>query len=316
MKGKSTLGYDLVMKRKESNVTRIVFVAGLEGTGHHALRSFFDVCEKPGTVVKETTPMRPVYKYPCEGEYRMSQDFMLFDHKHHRMGGLWGTSNAHAGASGLFQGLVTGVHMRMTNLAKLTTPHLSILGLSFGNGKENEPSGMHSYPNYDGKDKPLDIPDLAMLAAMAESAGLDLRVIILQRKDLSNMLKSYARRFDLPVHKEALVMLNAMSSMYAQLRLIDKRFFLCVDYEELLVMKGKDADGLVDFIHPAVLKKYQQESFAVVSAERKNAAQPPAKVAQEPQGKQNAKPDPQLEYLLWRLNRQQALLDTMCARKE
>jgi len=317
MKGKSKLGYDIVVKRKESNVTRMVFVAGLEGTGHHALRAFFDVCEKTGTVVKEKNPMLPAFKFPCEGEEKISQDFMLFDHKHHRMGGLWGTSNAHAGASGMFQGLVTSVHMRMVNLAKLTSPHLSILGLSFGNGVENNPSGMHSYPNYDGKDKPLDIPDVTMLAGLAESAGLDLRILVLQRKDVTNMLQSYARRFDLPVAKEALVMLNAMSSMYAQLQLIDRRFYHCVDYEELLVMTGGRADNLVDFIHPAVLKTYQKDLFAVVSGERKKKATgagaaelPPPKTAID------AKPDPQLEYLFWRLNKQQALLDAMCARKE
>lgn len=315
MRGKDKLGYDIVVKRTESNVTRLVFVAGLEGTGHHALRSFFDVCEKASVVVPEKIKSLPTVKFPCEGEYKMSQSFMLFDHKHHRMGGLWGTSNAHAGKSNDFQGEITSVHMRMAHLAKLTSPHLSILGLSYGNGAENLPSGMHSYPNYDGKDKPLDVPDVTMLAALSESAGLDLRILILQRKDVSNMLMSYARRFDLPVHKEALVMLNAMSSLYSQLQLLDRRFFHCVDYEELLQMKGKQSGmDLVNFIHPVVLQKQQEQLFAVVSADRKKEI---VHQQAEKQVQPNAgHADAQLEYLLWRLKRQQALLDALCAKKE
>ncbi len=46
----------------------------------------------------------------------------------------------------------------------------SLPGLGFVTG-----SGMLSYPNYNGRQKSLDHPDIAILAALAEAVGIDLR---------------------------------------------------------------------------------------------------------------------------------------------
>ncbi len=308
MRGHASLGYDIVAKRAFNDKSRLIFVAGLEGTGHHAMRSFFDVCVKKS--VKQTSAKTlGAIIIPCEGEEVMSKQFMLFDFKQNRMGGLFGTANAHTANHHSFQSELKEVHMRMLNLAQIDVPHLSIVGLSYGNGVENNPSGMFSYPNYDGNDKMLNLPDLVMLAAMSESAKLDLRILVLHRKNVSNMLRSYARRFDLSIHKEALVMLNSMTALQGQLQLLDRKFYHCISYDDLLGMQGSAAaDELIEFVHPSALKPFQRDMFAAISVDKKFSA----KLGKGTSRASSNATDFQLDYLLWRLERQAALLSKFC----
>lgn len=65
--------------------------------------------------------------------------------------------------------------------------HLYYMGLGGHKG-----SGMFSYPNYNGRFKSLDHPDIYQLGLLDEQAGMDYRVLVLQRNGL-DILKSVDR---------------------------------------------------------------------------------------------------------------------------
>ena len=179
---------DLVIKKAYDKPSRMVFVAGVEGTGHHAMRSFFDAC-----VLSDKHPK-------CEMEVELSKKLMLYDENQKRLEGIFGTKLAHESDHHIkYSTTLKDVFKRMNELSRMDTNHLSVVGLSYGNWFGAE-SGMLSYPNYDGVDKALDVPDIVFLASLAESAGLDLRIVVLYRTDVKALLNSYTRRFEMNMY--------------------------------------------------------------------------------------------------------------------
>jgi hypothetical protein len=94
--------------------------------------------------------------------------------------------------------------------------------------------GRMSYPNFGGWDKPLHIPDVRLLARLAEEAGLDLRIIVLMRQ-ANELLQStvHHRRFG-PEQRQATILGLSASALAAQLWMIDPRFFVCVNSSTLV----------------------------------------------------------------------------------
>lgn len=86
-----------------------------------------------------------------------------------------------------------------------------------------------SYPNFGGWDKPIHNPDVRLLAKIAEEARLDFRVIVLMRT-ADEILRStvFHRRFG-PEQRQATILALSGSALAAQLRLLDPRFFVCVN---------------------------------------------------------------------------------------
>jgi len=132
---------------------------------------------------------------------------------------------------------------------------LYLLGLGFSDGV-----GMLSYPNFGGPNKALNHPDVFLLAAMAERVGIDFRVLVLQR-NANEILKSTIKRgFGGP--EESRILLDNAAALYAQLRLLDRNFFHCLDYNDLFalringssqpIMKDKK-NRLAQFMHPIVV---------------------------------------------------------------
>lgn len=145
-----------LVKKAINPKIRLLFVAGLEGTGHHAVCDMLTVCIK---------------SKKCEKEEIIGGACMRYDGNHREMYGLFGA----AGSNNVMDE-VTVIENRMNDLLKLQGDHLFYIGL-----KSHEGSGMMSYPNFEGKDKPLDYPDVFALAMIAESVGLDFRILVLQR---------------------------------------------------------------------------------------------------------------------------------------
>src|SRR5688500_6243432 len=66
MKSEITTGTIHLKKTHYSNKKRVIFVAGLEGSGHHGLKAMFDVCMKDKTCfpdIKATESMMYYDKY-------------------------------------------------------------------------------------------------------------------------------------------------------------------------------------------------------------------------------------------------------------
>jgi hypothetical protein len=110
---------------------------------------------------------------------------------------------------------------------------------------------MLSYPNYNGLHKALDHPDISTLAAAAEWAGLDLRVILLQR-DAKDILTSTARR-NIGGREEPKILLDNAAALFAQMSLIDPNFYHCINYKELGSLSPVGKDKLAQFLHPSLV---------------------------------------------------------------
>ena len=124
---------DVVVKKMTNERSRLVFVAGVEGTGHHAFRSFFDVC-----VLDKSAP-------ECEMEVELSKELMTYNEQEKRIGGIFGSALAHKKEHVAFNALSKSVHHRMHQLAKVKERDLlTVAGLSYGNWVDAE-SGMLSY---------------------------------------------------------------------------------------------------------------------------------------------------------------------------
>ena len=216
-----------VEKSVFSGCNRLVLVAGLEGTGHHGVSSMFKVCNDKGACVPEKDITRLI---------------MHFDHEHKIVYGLFGAADVGKSGEQLRQLLE---YMRAAK--DRPANNLMFLGLCFVRY-----SAMLSYPNYNGKNKALDHPDLHVLAAMSEAAGLDFRVLVLQR-DADEVLRSTQKR-GIGGSLEPKVLIANAEALQAELALVDPRFFRCVQYRSLGVLSAEGRRQLADFLHPTLLQ--------------------------------------------------------------
>lgn len=219
-----------VPKKIDSPRSRLLFIAGLEGTGHHAFREMFIVCVDAGI---------------CEPDHILARASQEFNSSTGEMYGLF------SGMGRYEMSHVATLETRMRELANKKGNHLYLYGLEFTAG-----SGAMSYPNYDGRFKSMDNPDVYTMAMIAESAGLDFRVIVLQRS-AESIIRSTMRRgiggsF---ADMEPRVLIESANALFTQLLLLDKKFFLCFSFETLSTMTDQQKATLVDFVHPTILKE-------------------------------------------------------------
>lgn len=149
---------DLVVpKTVYSSKLRLVYLVGLEGTGHHYVADVLDhICTTAKVICPKTCVMAQAM-YPGLGNPR--------------------TPTGYADA------LQTLRHeMQELKAAGDRLPDGKATMVSFG--KCREAVGMMSYPNFDGDHKGLQYVDFRILAEEAERAGVDLRLIYLTRPAL------------------------------------------------------------------------------------------------------------------------------------
>lgn len=145
-----------LQKRAFSSKMRLVFLVGLEGTGHHYIA---DVLDKLCT----TEQLGPCPKV-C----------ILADVLYPRM-----TNAKNASA---YKASREKLRMEMQSLALYphSLPEGKAIMVSFGTCRYE--AGMMSYPNFNGVDKTLQYVDFRVVAEEAERAGIDLRIIYLTRQ--------------------------------------------------------------------------------------------------------------------------------------
>jgi len=213
-----------------SDSIRLLVVAGLEGTGHHAISAMFNICARKKPAL-------------CEVEKGISTKTMQFNPSQKLVHGLFGAVDT---AKSLR--MAVAVKNNLVAVANRTGDHLYFLGLGGRKG-----SGMYSYPNYNGKFKSLDHPDIYQLGLLAEQAGVDYRVLVLQRNGM-DVLKSVDRRDFGKGDEEPKILVDNAAVLHAQLALLDSRFYYCLQYEALNDLKKpsavQDREDLVNFLHP------------------------------------------------------------------
>ena len=217
---------DIIPKAITNSKSRLLFVAGLEGTGHHALNAMFENC---------------LAAKHCEVHAPLTQILMQFDPTKTMVHGLFGAGDVKHNALQLQQ-----AYDQMKTIAAYGENNLYLVGLCFV-----KRSAMLSYPNYNGINKALDHPDISVLAALAELAGVDFRVLVLQR-DASEILASTARR-GIGGLEEPKILLDNAAALHAQLQLLDHRFFQCLHYQDIGNLTATQQSELGDFLHPTLI---------------------------------------------------------------
>lgn len=168
-------GAGIVKKTVYSSKMRLLFAAGLEGTGHHSLFAAIDhvFTEHPDLVrMNECEMFAPYYM----------------------MNGMAGTPLT--GNNGIGE-----ARAQMRDLAErekaLPSPG-SVAIMQAGHimhGKRCRGKGeMLSYPNLTGRGKVLQYMDLRQLAEVADAEGVDFRVVYLQRSAKSVILSTTVHR--------------------------------------------------------------------------------------------------------------------------
>jgi hypothetical protein len=131
---------DFHLKKSVYNSTRLLIVAGLEGTGHHAISAMLDICRK----------RRPQL---CEADKVLSNKLMVYERKQLAVHGLFGASDTAASLK-----FSVDVRAYMQRLGTRPGNRLIYVGLDV-----TPANGMFSYPNFNGKFKSLDHPDILLL---------------------------------------------------------------------------------------------------------------------------------------------------------
>ncbi|CAM9131139.1 unnamed protein product [Scytosiphon promiscuus] len=214
----------LVQKTVFSSQMRMIFLVGLEGTGHHFMSAVLrKMCRLPGVFCPDVCPLA-VALYKKMGTPQSPSDYRE---------GLERIRNETEILALESDGLRNGT--------------ISLLAFF----KCGSKAGMMSYPNYGGKDKPLQYVDLRILAEEAERAGIDLRLIYLSRAARSILLSDTQRRsFGGGFTHETRILTNNAEVIDSFSRELDPGFTTCFSYEN--ISDPGQASRVGEFVAPTI----------------------------------------------------------------
>lgn len=219
-------GHEKINKRYFSQYSRLLLVMGLEGSGHHALAAVVESCQDRNL---------------CGTVQDLTHSIINHDARSNNVYGLFGAADSNKDYIEILE-----VLQELTEIAANADkkqPKLNYIALG-----STPKSGMLSYPDFNGNYKTLDHPDAHVLAALSEAAGVDLRLLVIQRP-AAEILRSTDSRGMASVVEPKVLIANA-EAMYMQLKLLDRSFYRCVQYNELGSMKEKEMEELASFLHP------------------------------------------------------------------
>ena len=223
----------ITRKTQFSNKKRFIFVAGLEGTGHHFLGTIFRTIDQ--FKVLNSDPIR------CH-LMQIDSTTQFFD--------LAPNSHGYQDKKQLI------INKLRTFSAENSSFSLFALNTDKESGK-NCMSGMMSYPNgLNGKSW----PDIRSLAHVAEEAGVDLRIIVLTRPTIP-MIQSVSARFR-SIQQNINLVETGANMLVKQLDEIDPAFFTCVSYDDLHGLINNSLHGIQNFLVP----KKHQPSYNFIAA--------------------------------------------------
>eukprot|EP00752_Nemacystus_decipiens_P008517 g7606.t1 len=219
-------GFDyplMVAKRTVSSKMRIVFLVGLEGTGHHYLADVLEnicktaevPCPKVCGVAKALYPGVSIPK--SAGDYERAR-------------------------RSLRQELET-----LATFEEEQLPEGKATMAGFGACRFQ--AGMMSYPNFNGIEKTLQYVDFRLLAEEAERAGVDVRFVFLTRS-ARNILVSDTEHnnYGGSFMRESRILLNNAAVVESIFRELDPGFTTCFRYEDM--SESSQAARVARFIAP------------------------------------------------------------------
>jgi len=235
---------------------RVMFVMGLEGSGHHSFPSAFNACKKDDkhdenicVVDTELTSLMMKGKEKPKGIF------------------VYGNQNGEEIECDRFKFVQKLKALKQNSGTTL----IFLNGIARKLGIPKNFAAMVSYPSFRGDDKTLHHPDIQVLAALCEMAGVDLRIVVVNRnpnaivdstvmnRDLTqhgNTIQHHENTIQHPLAYEVAVLADNAAVMALQLQTVDPRFFMCVEYESMFSWPV-----LGPFLHPALDSTILAASF-------------------------------------------------------
>lgn len=221
-------------KSSFSGRMRLLYVVGLENAGHHEISIMLDQCSK----------QKPA---ACEVALSLSAKLLSYDSSHKALRGFFNSFDDVKSPEWM-----SAIHNTLMHMKNRTGTHLYYIGFSTSAAnQEIKKSYLFStYPKFPVRTKAVEIPDVYQIAAMAEQAAIDFRVLILQR-DASRILKS----IDKTGNTEDPRILSVQAGLlYSQLALLDRKFFYCLQVDILEGNQVPSIKGqLQNFLNPKTI---------------------------------------------------------------
>lgn len=179
--GGAGTSYPELLPKRSFGGTRFVFLAGLEGAGHHALGKFFSDC---GAIYSGHC-ICPKHLWATNTTNAVNVTTTLSSARN--LKGLFGASlekpylEPHRPLFEQFAAIRD--HPRTQG----KTVILNTMCRAFGEGEM-------SYPNFIGRCRSWRIPDVRLLADVCESLGIDFRVLVIVRRPMEILLSTVVHR--------------------------------------------------------------------------------------------------------------------------
>ncbi|KAH8065744.1 protein serine/threonine phosphatase [Aureococcus anophagefferens] len=226
------------VKKTVDAPARFLFIAGLEGSGHHSLSNMFAMCVRRRVL--------------CRHDRELGQ--LLHGNRSHPTGIFVYGRQAAADIAALRKRFFARLqHLRD---ARGTAARRALLNVN-ADGATIPDAGMMSYPNFGPPDKMLHHPDMQTLATMAEAAGADLRVLVVLRGARETLVSTSVHRLGEfpPWPEEAAVLGNSAAALASELALVDPRFVVCAPFAVATdpgAHRGAWASRLGPALHPGL----------------------------------------------------------------
>ncbi|CAM9172629.1 unnamed protein product [Ectocarpus sp. 8 AP-2014] len=198
----------VVEKKTVSSRLRVMFLVGLEGTGHHYfLNVFDDVCTTAAVPCSKACPIAKAL-YPSLATPRTKQDYERARRELRR---------------------------ELENLAAypaefMTEGQATIAQFVTCRSK----SGMMSFPNFNGNDKALQYVDFRLLAEEAERAGVDVRFVYLARSARSILISdTQHNHYGGTFMRESRALINNAAVVESTFQELGPGFATCFRYESM-----------------------------------------------------------------------------------
>ncbi len=227
-------------KTANSNRTRLLFVAGLEESGHALIDKMFKRCNTD--VYRFDRQLHNLLHWARK--FSEIDEYSIDTRKKQIIEGLFGSFE-----KSYHDKILIRIYKHMKALEMSTS--------AAGNGKlfgvntlmEAHSGTLSFLGNTLGPHRGVQNPDMHTIAAVAEAADLDFRVLVIEQPAPDSRRSLYGHP---DVSTKSIEMANAAASeLFSQMLLIDPSFFLCVNHNELSATSGDDFKTTVaSFLHP------------------------------------------------------------------
>lgn len=240
----SAMDGNYFVKKKvfDNHGQRLLFVAGLEGTGHHGWHGMIKTCVQQSYCKDTASDFTPaVIDRNSNGYFGLFSNYQNGDDKLNEL-------------YAMFEMVYNRTTVNENNTATVNQI-VHILGLALG---YNGPYiGMLSYPNGDTHEKSLMNPDIIPVAVFAEHFHADFRFIVLLRDEMVILRSVNKRGFGGSLESKILV--ASALQLHSQMMAVDRSFYHCVEYEHFSHLTVAEIRIMKDFIHPQISDQHFSE---------------------------------------------------------